>query len=97
MHARVTTTSIGEEHASIAEIFEHVTPALRQLEGYRGVFVLTDAESSEFVVVSLWETAEAMEASEPIAARIKTAETANRDFEIESTKHYRVDSFDLAR
>jgi heme-degrading monooxygenase HmoA len=98
MYARLTTTVVGPaEPDSTAEIFEQVMPTMRELDGYRGLVVLNDLDEGRFLVLSLWETAEAMEASESTAARISAAETAKRDFEIESMKRYRVDTFDLAR
>jgi heme-degrading monooxygenase HmoA len=97
MHARLTTTTVGDETESIAQIFEHVTPALRDLDGYRGAVVLRDVEAARVLVLTLWESAEAMEGSEATASQIKAAETANRDFAIESTSRYRVEAFDLAR
>jgi quinol monooxygenase YgiN len=98
MYARLTTTVVGPaEHDSTAEIFEQIIPTMRELEGYRGLVVLNDLEEGRFLVLSLWESAEAMEASEATAARISTAETAKRDFEIEGTTRYRVDTFDLAK
>jgi heme-degrading monooxygenase HmoA len=97
MHARVTTTAIGpDETDSVAEIFQQVLPAMRDLEGYVGFVVLTDPDDQRLLVVSLWETAEAMAASESVADRIKDAETAQRDFEIQETSRYRVVTFDLA-
>lgn len=98
MYARLTTTVVGPaEPDSAAEIFEQVVPTMRELDGYRGLVVLNDLDEDRFLVLSLWETAEAMEASESTAARISAAETAKRDFQIENTKRYRVDTFDLAR
>lgn len=97
MHARLTTTVVGEESASIAPIFEHIRPAMRELEGYRGMLVLSDLEEARFLVVTLWETAEAMAASDGVAAQIAAAETAHRDFEIEDTRRYRVEMFDVTR
>jgi heme-degrading monooxygenase HmoA len=98
MYARVTTTAVGEgEHDSVSAIFDQVVPTMRELEGYRGLMVLTDAEGGRFLVVTLWENAEAMEASEAVATRISAAENAQRDFEIEDTARYRVDAFDVVR
>lgn len=98
MHARVTTVEVGPgEPASTAEIFEQIVPTMRELEGYRGFVVLHDLEQPRFVVLSLWETAEAMDGSADIASRITAAETAERDFDVAKTARYRVDTFDLAR
>lgn len=96
MHARLTTAAIGPgETDSVADIFEHVVPAMSDLDGYVGFVVLAD--ESRLLVLSLWESAEAMAASESIADRIKTAETAQRGLEIEETSRYRVVSFDLRK
>jgi heme-degrading monooxygenase HmoA len=98
MYARLTATVVGPaEPDSTAEIFEQIVPTMRDLDGYRGFVVLSDLEEDRFLVLTLWETAEALEASEEIADRIKAAETAKRDFEIESTARYRVDRFDLTQ
>jgi heme-degrading monooxygenase HmoA len=98
MYARLTTTVVGPaEPDSAAEIFEQVVPTMRELDGYRGLVVLNDLDEDRFLVLTLWDSAEALGASEAIAARIKEAETAKRDFEVESTARYRVDMFDLAR
>jgi heme-degrading monooxygenase HmoA len=98
MYARLTTTVVGPaEPDSAAEIFEQVVPTVRELDGYRGLVVLTDLEEDRFLVLTLWESADALEASEAITAGIKAAETAKRDLEIESTARYRVDTFDLAK
>ena len=98
MHARLTTAAIGvEETDSVATIFEHVVPTLRDLDGYVGFVALTDPDGRRLLVLTLWESAEALAASEPIAEKIKAAETAQRDFEIEDTARYRVLTFDIAR
>jgi heme-degrading monooxygenase HmoA len=98
MYARLTTTVVGPaEPDSAAEIFEQVVPTMRELDGYRGFVVLNDLDEDRFLVLSLWETAEALQASEATAARIQAAEAAKRDFEIESTARYHVDTFDLTK
>jgi heme-degrading monooxygenase HmoA len=97
VHARLTTTAIRGETDSVAEIFEQVVPVLRDLDGYGGTLVLNDVDGDEFLVLTVWDSAEAMEASESVAAQIATAETSGRNFEVESTTHYRVEVFDLAK
>jgi heme-degrading monooxygenase HmoA len=98
MHARVTTVKVGPgEPDSTAEIFEQIVPMMRELDGYRGIVVLHDLAEPQFLVLSLWETAEAMEASDATASRITAAETAERDYEVEGPARYRVDAFDVPR
>ena len=98
MHARVTTIAVGPgEPDSTAEIFEQILPLIRELNGYRGLVVLNELDADRFLVLSMWESAEAMEASESTAANLTTAETAGRDYQVEDITRYRVDSFDLAK
>jgi heme-degrading monooxygenase HmoA len=44
-----------------------ILPAARQLEGFRGVLSLTDRANGRGLTVTLWETEEAMQASEEAA------------------------------
>jgi heme-degrading monooxygenase HmoA len=97
MHARLTTAAIGhDETDSVVEIFEQVVPTFRELEGYAGMIVLSSSER-ELLVLTLWDSAEAMAASEAVAQKVSAAETAQRDFEVEKTSRYRVVTFDLAK
>ena len=96
MHARLTTTAIGpDETDAVTDLFEHVVPAMRDLDGYVGFVVLTDED--RLLVLSLWESADAMASSESVAEQIKTAETAQRNLEIEDTSRYRVVTFDVPK
>jgi hypothetical protein len=67
-----------------------------QTEGMKGTVFLVDRESGEILVMSLWESAGAMSASEPDAARLReevtgageTASVANYEvalFAVEQT------------
>lgn len=98
MYARVATIAVGSgEPDSTADIFEQIVPTLRELDGYRGIVVLDDLGDSRFLVLTLWDTAEALEASDGIAKRMVAAETAERDFRIQDIARYRVGTFDLAK
>lgn len=98
MYARVATIAVGSgEPDSTADIFEQIVPTLRDLDGYRGLVVLDDLGDSRFLILTLWDTAEALDATDGIAKRMVAAETAERDFRIEDITRYRVGTFDLAR
>ena len=43
---------------------EKVLPALRQLDGFEGLHVLADRQNGKICVVTLWESEEALRASE---------------------------------
>jgi hypothetical protein len=70
---------------------------MRDLDGYVGFVVLADENQEQLLVLTLWDSPETMAASESIAERIKTAETAQRDLEIQDTTRYRVLSFDIRK
>lgn len=78
MHARVTMLEIDTLQTSVGDavaLFEReVLPALREQEGYCGVYVLATPEGKG-VLVSLWETAAQAEAG---AASGFYAETLQR-------------------
>ena len=69
MFARVTTFEGPREHVDEFRhaVVEHMLPALRRLEGYHGVLVLADRKGGKVLGVSLWESEEAMGASEESA------------------------------
>ena len=74
MFARLTRYE-GASRNSIEEALEtkkRVLPTeYGQTEGMKGTVFLVDRESGVIVVMSLWESAEAMSASEADAARIR--------------------------
>lgn len=66
MYSRITLLEIDtlrSDVSDVAERFAHeVAPALRELDGYQGVIAQTTPEGKA-VLVTLWETQEALEAA----------------------------------
>ncbi len=60
------------------EIREHVMPALRRQPGFAGTLVLVERSSGKVLAVSLWESEQAMNATEEVAywLRIFSSEAA---------------------
>ena len=97
MFARITSFVLSEvEEAAAADAVEQILPTVRELDGYRGLVVLSDVEGGRIVSLSLWETAEKMEASRLVTEKIPTAETANREVESQDLALFRVVAFDLS-
>ncbi|MDP9490638.1 MAG: hypothetical protein M3P42_00300 [Actinomycetota bacterium] len=97
MFARLHSFDLGaEELGSAAEIVEQILPTVRGLDGYRGLFVLSDLNGNRIISVSLWETSEKMDASLKVTEKIRAAETANREVESQDPSTYRVVAFDLS-
>jgi heme-degrading monooxygenase HmoA len=74
MFARVTTFEGPPEHVDDFRhaLVEHMLPALRRLGGYQGVLILADRKEGKVLGVSLWESEEAMDASEEAAYWFRT-------------------------
>ncbi len=63
MFARMITAQAGAEgFDGTIRLFEQQLPVARQLPGFKGYYLLTDAETGKVVVISPWETREQMDA-----------------------------------
>jgi heme-degrading monooxygenase HmoA len=95
--ARVHSFAIGEEdRSSTDEVVEQILPTIRELEGYRGMVVLSELEGARVMTMSLWQTAEAMDSSKAVTEKIREAESANRQVEGLDASTYRVVTLDLS-
>src|SRR4051794_30485585 len=74
MYARVTTGQAAPEKLTegIQHYREQVLPVLQEVDGFRGVYSLADPKSGKVMVVALWETETAMEASGQAAASLRS-------------------------
>jgi heme-degrading monooxygenase HmoA len=63
MFARVITAQAGAEgFDGTIRLAQQQLPGARQLPGFNGYYLLTDAEAGKVVIISLWETREQMDA-----------------------------------
>ncbi len=78
MFARVSTfTGTSDQiDEAIRQAREDVVPRLEELDGYRGAYFLVDRENAKSLAVTLWESEEAMRASEEAANSLRS-ETAD--------------------
>ena len=98
MYARVLSFFLGAEaEPATGQVVEQVLPTIRELDGYRGLVVLSELDGRRVVSLSLWETADAMERSREVTEKIRVAETANRDIESGDPSTFRVVAFDVTR
>jgi quinol monooxygenase YgiN len=72
--ARVTTLEASPEQLDEMnrEGMEHILPALRMQEGFGGGLALVDRSSGKVMVISLWESEQAMEITEEAAYWLRT-------------------------
>lgn len=74
MYARVSSYEGGAPEnleESVRRGREDVVPAARELEGFAGAIALLDRRSGRHMVISLWETEDAMQASEEPAGELR--------------------------
>jgi hypothetical protein len=71
-------------------VVERTLPAVRRLEGFAGAVVLGDRQSGNVQVVVLWETEEAMDASEESAYWFRTYSAEAADERVTGVERYEV-------
>ncbi len=72
MFARVITAQAGAEgFDNVVHLAQQQLPGAHQQPGFKGFYLLTDAETGKVITISLWETRERMEAVEARAASIR--------------------------
>lgn len=62
MYARVITARATEGFDGVLRLAEQQLPGARQMPGFHGYYLLTDAGTGNVVIISLWETREQMDA-----------------------------------
>ena len=92
MHARVTTFEGPAERMDegARQAREQILPAARQMEGFKGMYVLADRESGKAMAVTLWASEEAMRASEEAANRLRQQSATSMGEEVRAVDRYEV-------
>ena len=74
MFARVATyTGTSDEiDEAIRQVRENTLHKVKQLEGYKGAYFLVDRQNGKSLAVTLWESEEAMSASEEEANNLRS-------------------------
>lgn len=97
MYARLTTTQLAaNERDATAEVVPEILPTLRRLDGFKGLIVVSEGDGQRVVALSLWESAEALQANTDILDGLRDAETVGRNVEAQESTAFRVIAFDLA-
>jgi heme-degrading monooxygenase HmoA len=97
MYARLTTTRLAaDERDATAEVVPEILPTLRRLDGFKGLIVVSEGDGQRIVALSLWESAEALQANTDILDGLRDAETVGRNVETQESSAFRVVAFDLA-
>ena len=97
MHARMTTMEGSSERLAegLREIREDVLPQLQQQDGFRGFVVFDNRQSGELIGFSLWESEQAMQASEEVGERTRREAAETMSDTIAGVERYEVALFEV--
>lgn len=91
MFARVTTVATPPDRLEESiRVTREAAPRARQIPGSKGVYFLVDTASSKGVVITLWESQRALDASQEEANRIRAETVAKIGGLILSVEEYEV-------
>jgi heme-degrading monooxygenase HmoA len=97
MHARVSRYEGGAPESleeSVRRGREEVLPAARELDGFKGAIALLDRRSGRHMVISLWESEEAMAASEDQAEELRRRQLTEGE-QVASVERFEVAMLEL--
>ena len=92
MFARVSTYDVRVERLDEMhhEGIEHVLPALEMQDGFSGGLVLADRQSGKVLAVTLWESEQAMDATEDASHWLRIFSAQSGGGSISSVQRYEV-------
>ena len=97
MHARMTTMEGSSERLAegLREIREDVLPQLQQLDGFKGFDVFDNRQNGELIGFTLWESEQAMQASEEVGDRTRREAAETMSDTIAGVERYEVALFEV--
>ncbi len=98
MFARVSRFEGSPEgmDEALRYVREHVLPQLRRQDGNKGLIALGDRQSGMVLGVTLWESEEAMRASEQEADRLREESAKASNQAIADVERYEVALFEVS-
>ncbi len=91
MHARVTSVQLGDDaDQAISLVRDQIVPLARQQQGIVAAYWLGDRASGRGLAVTIWESEEAMLATEEVAREAAQRELNEADVETAAVEHYEV-------
>ena len=97
MHARVSTFEGSPDliDEMLRQVREQVLPQAKQMDGFRGLIALGDRQSGKTLGITIWESEEAMRASEEAANRLRSESAEAGGQTIASVERYEVGIFEV--
>ena len=92
MFARVVTVQTPPDRLDdgVRLLREQVIPAERSMSGFKSAYVLGDRQTGKSLVVTLWESEEALRASEQAMGQTRTQSTQDLSAAVQSVERYEV-------
>jgi heme-degrading monooxygenase HmoA len=92
VHARMSTLegSPDQIDEGLRHVREQVLPLMRQQEGFEGFIALADRQSGKVIGVSLWESEQAMQASEQVGDRTRSESAEATGATVAGVERYEV-------
>ncbi len=96
MHARVTTLEGSPDKMDDAtrHLQEQVLPQLQQMDGFKGFVALGDRQSGKLLGVALWESEEALRATEEAVSSVRSEAAEAADGSVAGVEQYEVIVFE---
>lgn len=98
MYARVTTLEGPPDRIDdgIRHVREQVLPQLQQMDGFKGFIALGDRQSGKLLGVALWESEEALRATEEAVTRIRSGAAEATGGTVAGVEQYEVTVFEIS-
>jgi heme-degrading monooxygenase HmoA len=98
MYARVTTLEASPDRMDDAtrHVRDQVLPQLQQQDGFKGLIALGDRQSGKLLGVALWESEEALRATEEAASRIRGGVAEATGATVAGAENYEVAIFEVS-
>jgi heme-degrading monooxygenase HmoA len=91
MFARVSSYQFAADQADQAvQAFNTVMHPVRQLDGAKGAYLLVDRSSGKALTVTLWESEEALRASEEAANKLRGDAAGSAGGTVQDVERYEV-------
>lgn len=98
MHARMSILEGPPDQIDegLRYVREQVMPQLRQQDGFEGFIVLSDRQSGKVIGVSLWESEQAMQASENVGDRTRSESAEAGGASVAGVERYEVELLEVS-
>ena len=97
MYARVTTLEGSPDKVDdgTRHVQEQTLPQLRQMEGFKGFVTLADRQSGKVLGVALWESEEALRATEEAVSSMRSGVAEAAGATVAGVERYEVAVFEV--